>query len=1061
VVIAWDSNPSSDYGDDPLDADLDLFVYDPDGDYVSGASSASWDNSYEIVEFEATKSGTYTWQVYKSRFDGTTEYLGAAWARIAPPSFTSLNVSSTKPDYLYNPGLEPGGGVVYLNTVLGEGGGQFLTVSADWASGAPRQSFDGATAFGDDPPADTDGSDGWTLAYGVESGSDTYGNVPVVITDGIERTTSAYVTFQVDNYDPAAPTLSSPTHPDEDVWSRLNDVTFAWGTPSDVSGIAGYSYSYDHASYSLPDATVDTQGNSRTYFDLDDGTWYFHVRAVDRVSNWGSAGHYRARIDATAPPAPSVSSSTHPVQGVCYPSDWAYFSWNRPDDLSGTAGFSYLLDQSPSTIPDSSSEGNVVSESFLGLANGNHYFHIRTVDSAGNWGTPAHYQICVSVNHGPSIAGLPNQTTPEDTRKDNAIDLWPYADDVESSDAELVFSIDNSPNAGAGITIDSDRYVDIDPTQDWCGPTTVRIRVTDPAGRWDTDEFDVTVTCLNDPPALEWTGESYYTADGLHPEIGTSSTAFTYRIKYSDVEGDAPAYVRVHIENGGSAIGGSPFLMSYVSGSYTDGATYTFSKLGLGESAGYSYYFSAQDSGGAPATATAELDAPDVNPTPPPAAPDGLVANTISQSKIGLSWNDNSDDETAFYIYRWPEGASAWELAGIVGADATTVEDTGLACGTRYTYRMRAYRSGDGQFSDYTDTDDSRTALCDIQAPTDLSATAISQTQIDLVWSDNSDDETAFYVERSPDSSDWTDIETSAANSESYSDSDLGCNETYTYRIRAYRDADGATAYSNIDGATTFACPPTNHAPTLSWTGESHYVTDGLHPESGDTSTVFIYRVEYSDQDNDPPSYVRVQILKGGLEIGGSPYLMSYASGEYLSGAIYEFQSALPAGADYIYRFEAQDVHGAGATPTSSRDAPDVVGSNAAPVLSWTGESGYVADGLQPESGDMFTVFAYRVKYSDADGDAPTYVRVQIKKGGTAISGSPFAMAYTGGEYAGGAIYTFDLSGLALGSDYSYAFEAQDSAGNPATPTTDQGPRRRRVRRRIWSLWLPRKCAST
>jgi len=322
-------------------------------------------------------------------------------------------------------------------------------------------------------------------------------------------------------------------------------------------------------------------------------------------------------------------------------------------------------------------------------------------------------------------------------------------------------------------------------------------------------------------------------------------------------------------------------------------------------------------------------------------------------------------------------------LAGIVGADATTVEDTGLACGTRYTYRMRAYRSGDGQFSDYTDTDDSRTALCDIQAPTDLSATAISQTQIDLVWNDNSDDETAFYVERSPDSSDWTDIETSAANSESYSDSDL------------------TPIVSEPIGMPTVQLP----TPILMAPRRLPARQPTMLPRSRGRARATMSRTACT--------------RKAAIRRRSSSTASSTATRTTTppptcgcrSSRIYEFQSALPAGADYIYRFEAQDVHGAGATPTSSRDAPDVVGSNAAPVLSWTGESGYVADGLQPESGDMFTVFAYRVKYSDADGDAPTYVRVQIKKGGTAISGSPFAMAYTGGEYAGGAIYTFDLSG--------------------------------------------------
>ena len=74
AAIAWDSNPAGDYSTDPLDADLDLSVKDPSGTLV--ASSSSWDNSFEIIEFEATTTGLYEFTIQAVRFDGTTEYVG-------------------------------------------------------------------------------------------------------------------------------------------------------------------------------------------------------------------------------------------------------------------------------------------------------------------------------------------------------------------------------------------------------------------------------------------------------------------------------------------------------------------------------------------------------------------------------------------------------------------------------------------------------------------------------------------------------------------------------------------------------------------------------------------------------------------------------------------------------------------------------------------------------------------------------------------------------------------------------------------------------------------------
>ncbi len=80
VVISWDSHPDNNHppSTDPLESDLDLVIYDPNGNYVT--SSTSWDNNYEIVEFTAQTSGTYKAKVTAYRFDGSYEYLGFAYS---------------------------------------------------------------------------------------------------------------------------------------------------------------------------------------------------------------------------------------------------------------------------------------------------------------------------------------------------------------------------------------------------------------------------------------------------------------------------------------------------------------------------------------------------------------------------------------------------------------------------------------------------------------------------------------------------------------------------------------------------------------------------------------------------------------------------------------------------------------------------------------------------------------------------------------------------------------------------------------------------------------------
>ncbi|NOZ02876.1 MAG: S8 family serine peptidase, partial [Deltaproteobacteria bacterium] len=83
VVLAWDSTASCTDASDPssctsdtLDADLDIYV-STGGRWV--ATSASWDNSYEFVEFDVQPNVTYEIRVYKSSSTATSTFFGLAW----------------------------------------------------------------------------------------------------------------------------------------------------------------------------------------------------------------------------------------------------------------------------------------------------------------------------------------------------------------------------------------------------------------------------------------------------------------------------------------------------------------------------------------------------------------------------------------------------------------------------------------------------------------------------------------------------------------------------------------------------------------------------------------------------------------------------------------------------------------------------------------------------------------------------------------------------------------------------------------------------------------------
>jgi hypothetical protein len=109
-------------------------------------------------------------------------------------------------------------------------------------------------------------------------------------------------------------------------------------------------------------------------------------------------------------------------------------------------------------------------------------------------------------------------------------------------------------------------------------------------------------------------------------------------------------------------------------------------------------------------------------------------------------------------------------------------------------------------------------------AASNLTATAISATEIDLTWTRNSTDESGFKIMRSTDNVTFTLVATSAAETTSYADkSGLSPSTQYFYKVIA-TNAVGDAAASNTSNATTQSGIPL--APTnLSATGTKKQVT--------------------------------------------------------------------------------------------------------------------------------------------------------------------------------------------------------------------------------------------
>ena len=133
----------------------------------------------------------------------------------------------------------------------------------------------------------------------------------------------------------------------------------------------------------------------------------------------------------------------------------------------------------------------------------------------------------------------------------------------------------------------------------------------------------------------------------------------------------------------------------------------------------------------------------------PPAVPGSLSATAVSSTQINLTWADSDSTEQGFKIERCT-GVDCSDFAqiGTVVANVTSYSNTVLAASTSYSYRVRAYNAaGDSGYSG-TASAVTHAAPAPPAAPTNLTATAVSKSQIDLTWTDNASNETGFYIER-------------------------------------------------------------------------------------------------------------------------------------------------------------------------------------------------------------------------------------------------------------------------------------------------------------------------
>ena len=96
---------------------------------------------------------------------------------------------------------------------------------------------------------------------------------------------------------PAAPEITSSTHPDPNQWYAKSNPSFEWELPA---GVTGVSFMLTESLTSNPGPLSDGLVTSKTFENIKDAIHYFHIKFRNR-RGWGEITHRRVLIDTVAP----------------------------------------------------------------------------------------------------------------------------------------------------------------------------------------------------------------------------------------------------------------------------------------------------------------------------------------------------------------------------------------------------------------------------------------------------------------------------------------------------------------------------------------------------------------------------------------------------------------------------------------------------------------------------------------------------------------------------------------------------------------------------------------
>ncbi len=232
------------------------------------------------------------------------------------------------------------------------------------------------------------------------------------------------------------------------------------------------------------------------------------------------------------------------------------------------------------------------------------------------------------------------------------------------------------------------------------------------------------------------------------------------------------------------------------------------------------------DSGDSAYSEVARADS-DIETTPPT----GLSVALSGTSGAELSWTVGSGYQSQA-VERAVGADGDFKVIAYRTSNDTDYTDWGLERDTTYRYRIVHWRHPGTESEEVSLVVPANEAVP--TSPGGVTATGVASDQINLRWTDASDNETGFTVERDAGSG-FGELATLPTGTTGYCDTGLTAQQDYAYRVRA-NGAAGDSDWSATADATTPAGDPTVAITTTAWTGYTELTITGT--AANDTITV-------------------------------------------------------------------------------------------------------------------------------------------------------------------------------------------------------------------------------